>query len=254
MIKTFTTFIAALIAGAAVTAWLATSHATQPGPAVENPVLRAASDCTYPFHDATWDNGEAPTSVNYVGDSLMGQVGPELTLLGQQRCHTSDVWANPGSAPCDFGPDYGSHIQPLAPRNVSFGFVGNATSACMLAHLGWAYIPAHLTADQISLIGYWYEVDLRALVRWNLANNIRTFLILPPEMNRGTWHGQMTDELIARYTRIADSYGGVGVDDGPRTVLTPGGVYRATVTLDGHAVTLRHTDGTHLAAPMGTWW
>jgi hypothetical protein len=251
-VRLIAAFLASLLTGTLTVAALIVTHPSAPGP-VENPVLRAKDACTYPYQGATWDQNEAPSTVEYVGDSLTAQVGPVLTTLGGQRCHTIDVWATPGGAPCDFLPGYGAHTAAVAPRWVSIGFVGNATSQCMLDHIGWSRPPAHLTADQVSLIGYWYETDLRAMVRWNLANNIRTLLILPPQMNRGTWHGQMTDELIARYQRVAAAYGGVGVDDGPRDALTPGGVYRQSVSVAGVDVPVRHTDGTHLHAPYGTW-
>lgn len=246
-------FALTLLIGVAVATYLAASHAEQPNPP-ENPVLRAATDaCAYPFETATWNRDDAPSTVEYVGDSVLAQVAPLLKTIGEQRCHPIDTWGVPGAAPCDFLPGYGAHTTAVHPRTVVFAFVGNATSPCMLKHIGWARPPAHLTPAQISEIGFWYEVDMRALVRANLTNNIHTLIELPMSMNRGTWHGQMTAQLIARYTRIANSYGGVSVADGTRNALTPGGVYRQAETVDGVTTELRHTDGTHLAAPMGTW-
>jgi hypothetical protein len=191
--------------------------------------------------------------VQYVGDSVLGQAGAVLTALGQQRCHTIRVWAVAGAAPCDVLDGYGAQLANSRPSVVSFAFIGNATSSCMVQRMGWSRPPAHLTPDQVERIGYWYEADLRVLIRWNLAHGLKTLLVLPMQMDSGTWHGQMTDELISRYTRIAHEYRAVDVDDGPRDALTPGGVYRAGITVDGVPVAVRHRDGTHLAAPAGTW-
>ena len=38
----------------------------------------------------------------------------------------------------------------------------------------------------------------------------------------------------------------------PQDVLTPGAAYRATLELHGRPARMRHRDGTHLLAPVGT--
>jgi hypothetical protein len=251
MTKDILRFVVAVIVGTLVAVWLVAVH---PRTAEEMNIRPSSSaDCTYAFQGATWDANEATRTVSVVGDSVVGQAGPPMSTMGQQRCHTVDVWALSGGAPCDLLSEYGSHMLAVAPSRVTLAFVGNATSPCMMAHMGWSDTPATLTQAQQDSIAYWYEVDLRAMIRWNLDHNIRTYILLPMQMQQGTWHGQMTTELISRYNHAADSYGGVSVDDSARNELTPGGVYRATVTVNGQARRLRHTDGTHLAAPYGTW-
>lgn len=260
MRKTIRTAATAALLAAAVAATLAVrpgDTGPRPGPLWET---RSADVCSYPFEGASWDANEAPRHAILIGDSVAGQVSGVVPALAAQRCHTVDVWAVSGAAPCDFLTDYGTRLtgadpaEPLRLSRVTLAFVGNATSPCMLDHLKQSGViaddatrpPATLTAEQVASIGYWYEVDMRAMVRWDLAHNMQTVLVLPPEMNRGTWHGQVNDELIRRYTTIGDAYGGTGASALPRDVLG-GNVY--TPTIGGAPV--RATDGTHLASPLG---
>lgn len=255
--------LTALLLLATVIATLAVRPASagpRPGPLWES---RSADTCSYPFAGGSWDANEPPRHSYLIGDSVVGQVSGVVPVLAAQRCHTINVWALSGAAPCDFLADYGGRLSTSDPAEppaavplsrVVLAFVGNATSPCMIEHLKDSGViaadatrpPATLTATQIATIGYWYEVDLRAMVRWNLAHNLQTVLVLPPEMNRGTWHGQVNDQLIGRYTTIGNAYGGVWVSAAARTAVG-GDTY--TPTIDGLQV--RHTDGTHLAAPLG---
>ena len=102
-------------------------------------------------------------------------------------------------------------------------------------------------------IGQLYEPDLEAIVRWNRSAGVRTVLALPPVMAPQTWHGQLTDGLTAAMTRLAARHpADVRLNAAPRDTLTPGATYRSTVVLDGRPARMRHRDGTHLLAPVGT--
>ena len=211
--------------------------------------------CSYDFQGQPWDANETPKTAAFIGDSVLGSAGAIISALTKQRCHVPSIWAISGAAPCDFIGGYDAYLTEHNPGHiwrVSLAFVGNATSACMEASLGWSP-PATLTQAQQNAIVHQYELDIRTLVQANLDHNARTYLILPPKMAAGTWHGQINDELVTMLTQVADAFGGVGIDSGPRDLLTPGGVYRSTIALNGTERRLRHTDGTHLAAPMGTW-
>jgi hypothetical protein len=231
----------------------------RPGPLWET---RPADACSYPFTGASWDAGGPPRHSELVGDSLAGQVSGVVPVLAAQRCHTVEVWALSGAAPCDFLPGYGARLSAADPSaapsaaalsRVVLAFVGNATSPCMLERLKQSGViaadairpPATLTAAQVGAIGRWYEADLRAMIRWDLDRHLQTVLILPPAMNRGTWHGQVNDELVRRYLRIGDAYR-VGTSSLARDLLG-GDTYRRSV--GGRLV--RAADGTHLAAPVG---
>jgi hypothetical protein len=68
-----------------------------------------------------------------------------------------------------------------------------------------------------------------------------------------TWHGQLTADLTAAFTRLAARHpGDVQLNTAPREALTPGATYRASVVLHGRPARMRHRDGTHLLAPVGT--
>jgi hypothetical protein len=222
-----------------------------PRPAGGGPV--AAPACSYEFDRASWDAREPPRTAMLVGDSLVGQVSGLVDDLAAQRCHDVTPWALSGAAPCDLLPSYGDRLAGPGPEltRVTLAFVGNASSPCMLAALGWTARgrpPPTLTAAEVSRVGSRYEDDLRAMVRWNLAHDLETVLVLPPAMGPGTWHGQVNDELIARMTAIGGDYGGaVRATGAPRDVLG-GDTYRATL---GGVPIRKADDGTHLAAPLG---
>ena len=107
--------------------------------------------------------------------------------------------------------------------------------------------PAVLSQAQQNGVVYLYERDIRAMIRWDLAHNIPTVLVLPPRMGAGTWHGQVNDELVTMLNRVGAYYGGVWTNPAPRDLLSPRGVYVDAV--DGYLV--RHTDRTHLYQPLG---
>jgi len=208
-----------------------------------------ASSGSFPHDTATWDATDAPTRILLAGDSLVGQSGPAAVALGQQRAHTVGQLARSGGAPCDLLPSYGATTTQFAPRQVVFAFVGNATSPCMQAALGWSRPPAVLTSAQVARITAVYRAHLTVLVRWNLARGATTWLAAAPLMARGTWHGQMTASLNAMYADLAADLGGVAYSAAARNLLSPRGVYEAT---NAAGLPVRHSDGTHLRAPYGT--
>jgi hypothetical protein len=217
-----------------------------------------APDCALPA--ASWDQQEPPTSFAVAGDSVLGQAASPLVALAESRCHAVTLAARSGGAPCDLLPGYGGIMAAADPplRRVVLSWVGNVgASPCMVQQMGdrfgtarWGTDPngpATLTAAEVDHAGYLYEIALRAMVRWNLANNISTLLVFPPPMRPGTYHRQMEAELISRYTTIADAYGGVGATGIPRALL---GGDTWTASIGG--LTVRHTDFVHLHAPAGT--
>ena len=220
----------------------------------DDPTTRAAAAAVapYPGPVASGDAvGPQPRLAVY-GDSLVGQTRPALTALARTRATAIDVWGLSGGAPCDLLPTYGARVKAFAAERVQLSFVGNATTECMTSRIG-GRPPGRLSPALRSRIAQLYESDLEALVRWNRAAGIRTDLALPPVMAAQTWHGQLTDDLTAALTRLAARHpADVRLNAAPRDVLTPGGTYRATTVLHGRPARMRHRDGTHLLAPVGT--
>lgn len=186
------------------------------------------------------------------GDSLVAQTRPVLESLARTRGTAVDVWGLSGGAPCDLLPTYGARVRAYAAERVELAFVGNATSACMTSRIG-GRPPGRLAPALRSRIVQLYEADLDAIVRWNRASGVRTYLVPPPVMAPQTWHGQLTSGLTAAMTRLAARHpADVRLNRAPTDVLTPAGAYRATTVVQGRPVRMRHRDGTHLLAPVGT--
>lgn len=203
----------------------------------------------YPGQGASYDADESAKTVALVGDSIIMQAGPTVKALAEQRGHTLNLWGIPGNAPCDFLPGYGAKMTQVQPSRVVFAFVGNATTDCMVDRLG-ARPPGVLSATDKQRIISLYRGDLTTLIRWNNARSIETVLVLPPPMAPGTWHGQLTQGLTDLYQDFVNG-STVTVTDGVRQILAPDG-YRASIAVDGVNVRIRHIDGTHLTAPLGT--
>ena len=222
-----------------------------------DPVTRAQASpapvrSPYAGKDASWDVNEPQRRLAVYGDSLVMQTKPLLEALAGSRATAVDVWELSGAAPCDLLPTYGARVKAFAAERVQLAFVGNATTECMTSRIG-GRPPGNLTPAQRTRIVQVYETDLEAIVRWNRSVGVRTYLALPPVMAAQTWHGQLTAPLTAALTRLAARYpADVRVNTAPRDALTPGGTYRSTVVLNGRSVPLRHRDGTHLHAPVGT--
>ena len=218
------------------------------------PAGRAAAKAAAPYPgqvpptDAT---GPQPRLAVY-GDSLVGQTKPLLGALARTRETAIDVWGLSGGAPCDLLPTYGARVKAFGAERVELSFVGNATTECMTSRIG-GRPPGRLSPALRAQIVRLYEGDLEAIVRWNRAAGVRTHLALPPVMAAQTWHGQLTDGLTAALTRLAARHpADVRLNAAPQDVLTPGGSYRATLELEGRPTRVRHRDGTHLLAPVGT--
>jgi hypothetical protein len=152
-----------------------------------------------------------------------------------------------GGAPCDLTPSYGGWASAFGPQAVAFAFVGNATSACMQAETGMARPPARLTAAQVASITTAYRKHLLTLIRWNQARGIESWLIAPPIMAAGTWHGQVNASLNTMYRDLAAA-AGARYSSSARSLLAPTGVYVGTIA----GLPVRYSDGTHLRAPYGT--
>ena len=220
----------------------------------DDPVRRAAAvpRAPYPGQGTSWDAGEPQRRLAVYGDSLVKQSRPLLEAMAATRATAVDVWDLSGGAPCDLLPTYGARVRAFAADRVELAFVGNATTACMTSRIG-GRPPGVLSPALRTRIVQVYEADLDALVRWNRSAGVRTYLALPPVMAPGTWHGQLTVPLTAALTRLAARYpADVRINTAPRDALTPGGAYRSTTVLNGRRVQLRHRDGTHLFAPVGT--
>lgn len=221
-----------------------TAPATLAGP--------APTRSPYYGRGSTWDANEPQRRLAIYGDSLVMQTKPLLGALAATRATALDVWELPGGAPCDLLPKYGGRMRAFGTQRVELAFVGNATSACMTSRIG-GRPPGVLSLAKRQQIASAYTADLSALIRWNRNNRVLTYLVLPPAMARGTWHGQLTASLTAAMTRLAaQNPAHVRLNRAPRDTLTPGGVYRQTTVLNGRTVQLRHRDGTHLFAPVGT--
>lgn len=196
------------------------------------------------------------------GDSLLSpQSSGMIVSVAEHRCHTVLTAGRPGGTPCDLLPSYGAVMSAVDPplRRVALSWVGNVgQSPCMLEQMSerfgttrWGDDPNHdgpatLTPAEIDYAGYLYEIAVRAMVRWNLGNNIATVLVLPPPMRAGTYHNQMEAELLTRYTTVADAYGGVWTTSTPRQLLG-GDTWVGTIA----GLPIRHTDYVHLAGPLG---
>jgi hypothetical protein len=206
----------------------------------------------YPGKDASWDRNEPQRRLAVYGDSLVMQTKPLLEALAGTRATAVDVWELSGAAPCDLLPTYGTRVSAFAAERVQLAFVGNATTGCMTSRIG-GRPPGTLTPALRTRIVQVYETDLEAIVRWNRSAGVRTYLALPPAMAAQTWHGQLTVPLTAALRRLAARFpDDVRLNTAPRDALTPDGVYRSSVLLNGRSVQLRHRDGTHLFAPVGT--
>ena len=219
----------------------------------DDPAHRAgvAAVAPYPGEVPAATAGPQPRVAVY-GDSLVGQTRPVLASLARSRATAVDVWGLSGGAPCDLLPTYGARVKAFQADRVQLSFVGNATTECMTSRIG-GRPPGRLSPELKARIVALYETDLEAIVRWNSATGVRTDLALPPVMAAQTWHGQLTDGLTAALTRLAARHpAAVRLNRAPRDVLTPGATYRSTVELDGRPARMRHRDGTHLLAPVGT--
>ena len=222
-----------------------------------DPVTRAAEASPpvrspYPGKDTSWDANEPQRRLAVYGDSLVKQTKPQLLALAATRATAVDVWDLSGGAPCDLLPTYGARVQAFAAERVQLAFVGNATTECMTSRIG-GRPPGTLSPALRTRIVQAYETDLEAIVRWNRSVGVRTYLALPPVMAPQTWHGQLTAPLTAALSRLAARFpADVLLNAAPRDALTPGGTYRSTAVVNRRAVQLRHHDGTHLFAPVGT--
>ncbi|MCW2500048.1 MAG: hypothetical protein JWN87_1724 [Frankiales bacterium] len=217
-------------------------------------VVAHAGQGRYRYDGHPTDETVATRTVLFVGDSVLDQASGPLKALGTQRGNTLDIWAVPGAAACDFLGGYKQRLTTTKPDEVSFSFAGNATSACMQKYLG-GRPPGTLSQAQQDAIARKYYLDLRSLVRTGTAQGVRTWLVLPMQNRAGTWHGQVTDELIVRMQQLDRDYPSARIDSGPRDLLTPGGTFRATLRFGGVDHPLRYKDGTHLRLPYGsTLW
>jgi len=222
-----------------------------------DPLTRAAAGATaarapYPGQDASWDRNEPQRRLAVYGDSFVMQTKPLLQALAATRATALDVWELSGAAPCDLLPTYGERVRAFAADRVELAFVGNATTECMTSRIG-GRPPGVLSPALRARIAEVYEADLGEMIRWNRAAGVRTYLAVPPVMAPQTWHGQLTAPLTAALSRLAARYpADVRLNTAPREALTPGGVYRSTTVLNGRPVQLRHRDGIHLFAPVGT--
>jgi hypothetical protein len=217
-------------------------------------VVAQAGQGRYRYDGHPTDETSTTRTILFVGDSVLDQASGPLKVLGTQRGNTLDIWAVPGAAACDFLGGYEQRLAKTHPSEVSFSFAGNATSACMQNYLGGR--PAGtLTKAQQDKIARKYYLDLRALIKTGAAQGVRTWLVLPLQNRAGTWHGQITDELITRMQQLDENYAAARIDSGPRDLLTPGGTFRSTLRFGGVDHPLRYRDGVHLRLPYGsTLW
>lgn len=215
-------------------------------------VPRADAAAMAPYPGRVAPEGGPQRRLAVYGDSLVMQTTPQLQALARTRGTALDVWHWSGGAPCDLLPTYGARVKAFAADRVELAFVGNATTACMTSRIG-GRPPGRLSPQLRTRIVQLYEADLGAIVRWNRSAGVRTYLVPPPVMARYTWHGQLTDGLAAAMRRLAArAPADVRINAAPRDTLTPGATYRATLVLQGRPVRMRHRDGTHLLAPVGT--
>lgn len=210
--------------------------------------MTVSSAFAFPFDTATWDSAESPNrKIMIVGDSLVAQSGGAATALGEQREHSVKAWGISGGAACDFTPVYGGEATAFGiPDAVAFAFVGNASSDCMVAELGWTSDCCLTTAEVAQVVAV-YRKHLLTMINWNKAMGVESWLIASPIMANGTYHGQMTSQLNTMLSDLATTTG-TRFTAASRSLLSPGGVYTDTVG----GLPVRHPDGTHLRAPYGT--
>jgi hypothetical protein len=206
-----------------------------------------AAEPNFPFDTAQWDQTETPRKILVGGDSLTAQSSTLLQSEGSARAHTVDVFAVSGGAPCDLLSTYGTRFTGFVPKQVSFAFIGNARSDCMVQRLGGA-LPATLTAADVARVTAVYRQDYITMINFNYSHGAVTWFNAVPLMGNGTYHKQMTDSLNSMMSGLADQYAGVGYDTTARQLLSPTGVYSSY--LAGQQV--RYSDMTHLEAPYGT--
>ena len=234
----------------------------------------AAADTVarYAYDGTVTDQSIPDKTLVFYGDSVQGQAGPVVQALGEQRAHTVVIHALSGGAPCNAvtgqplnipghmgntGPTYVETLNALTatnghhPDSVTFAYVGNANTQCMLDELGWASMPGVLTQGQVDAIVAQYRADLLTMIDYNLGHGIVSWLVGPPRMAAGTWHGQLNDELEAMYNDVA-AMGGVGINNGPRNLLSFT-QFQTYASLNGQNIRIRYTDGTHLELPYGQW-
>jgi hypothetical protein len=202
----------------------------------------------FPYDSAPWDPPEIPRRAMLLGDSLVGQSGPVAMALGAARAHEIKVDAISGGAPCDLFPTYGRDATAFNPSQVVISFVGNATTPCMVQAQGFVS-PGVLSAAQVDKIVAVYYWHTRALVEWNVANGIRTWLEAPPMMAPGTYHGQLNAGIVAVYKRLAAENPETFYDETGRMLLSDHGAF---TWRDQAGRLLRYPDGTHLMATAGT--
>lgn len=211
-------------------------------------VLGTGVALAFPNDGASWDATESPNRrMMVLGDSFISQAGPTALALATQREHVLDIRPVGGGAPCDLTPVYGGWATAFRPQTVALAFVGNATSACMMAETGISPVPARLTAAQVGAIVLAYRHHLVTLIRWNQARGIESWLIAPPIMAAGTWHGQVNASLNTMYRDLATQVG-ARYSPSVRNLLAPAGAFSYSIA----GLPVRHTDGTHLRAPYGT--
>lgn len=213
---------------------------------------RAAAAASAPGEAPPADVSGSSRRVAVYGDSLVTQTRAQLRALAATRGTALDVWDWSGGAPCDLLPTYRERVLAFEAERVQLAFVGNATTECMTSRIG-GRPPPRLSAALRARIAQLYEADLEVVVGWNRSAGVRTYLVPPPVMAPQTWHGQLTADLTAAMTRLAARHpADVRLNTAPREALTPGSVYRASTVLHGRPVRMRHPDGTHLLAPVGT--
>jgi len=172
----------------------------------------------------------------FYGDSVQGQAGPVVQALGEQRAHTVVIHALSGGAPCNAvtgqplnipghmgntGPTYVETLNALTatnghhPDSVTFAYVGNANTQCMLDELGWASMPGVLTQGQVDAIVAQYRADLLTMIDYNLGHGIVSWLVGPPRMAAGTWHGSAQRRAGGDVQRCC-RHGWGSINNGPR--------------------------------------
>jgi hypothetical protein len=202
----------------------------------------------FPFDEAPWDASETQQRILLIGDSVVGQSAPTAVAIGEQRAHVVKSNALSGGSPCDFFPDYGRSTAEFAPTSVVISFVGNATNPCMVQAQGFVS-PGVLSRAQINKIVEVYYQHLQALINWNVAFGVTTYLEAPPMMAPGTYHGQLNAGLVEAFKGLASRNPNTFYDDAARKYLSFNGQYAWT---DAAGNPLRYQDGTHLRAPWGT--
>lgn len=207
----------------------------------------------YDGDGASWDQHSATQRIVVLGDSLVGQSRPMLKSFAATRADEITIAFVNGGAPCDLLPDYAKRIVAARATRIELAFVGNATTPCMTKAIG------HRTGAQLSTadrekVARIYNRDIATMIHWNKAHHIITWLALPPAMRPGTYHAQLNEALVSLYKGMAQrDPANVRSNGMSRDLLTPGGRFRVTETLDGKRVYLRKSDGTHLIAPAGTY-